>query len=279
MPQLTTPTTVGAPFVRVIAPPLSPWQVERWGCAAQMTLAWIFCGPYPGSCWQRRGFHHAQVHFHQDCARCVAFDSLGLAPAGARHFRTGGYRPFVERDRAHARGVARRLAQVLDDVDERDVVRVHVGRRRELLRAVLRMPHDPVDLVGPAIVLRDVLRAEAHAIACLDHVLVDAVRRREHPVRRNQRAAAVVLQLPQRRALRELRGPLGCGVRVVHLRLPGRARIAHRLAARRVGHVVVGARWRGLARDAAQRRHALAHAESVAHGDRRVFDAVAVVGE
>ena len=84
------PTTFGAPFVNVSAPPLSPWQVERCGWLAQMTLPPIRSGPNAGRLLQVVVVHRPQVHFHQHGARRMTFDRLGLAPARSRDFRAGG---------------------------------------------------------------------------------------------------------------------------------------------------------------------------------------------
>ncbi|NJN06223.1 MAG: hypothetical protein HC814_07465 [Rhodobacteraceae bacterium] len=116
-------------------------------------------------------------------------------------------RAAVQGDRTDLLRIACLRRPVGDDVHQRNVVAVHVWRRHRRRRrlwmppfGILRVPDDAVDLVGQAAGFRDVLGAEPDAIACPHHAFVDAMRGGQDPVLCNQRAAAEMLQLPQRRA-------------------------------------------------------------------------------
>ena len=109
---------------------------------------------------------------------------------------------IVERDLRDRPAIIRDGLVVGDEMDQRDVV--------EMVRLVIgRVANHPVDPIGGAFVVADADRAEPHAVALVDLGLVDAVRRGQHPVRRDQRPAAAVREIPFVTLVEFVIGPAG----------------------------------------------------------------------
>ncbi len=99
---------------------------------------------------------------------------------------------------------------------------------------VLRVPDDALDAINQTIALRNILRAETHLEAEINPLLIDTVRRRQHPIIRDQRAAAVVLAHPNRPRIVRIARDAG----VENLCLPRHRTRGHRAAAESVGRVI-----------------------------------------
>ena len=125
----------------------------------------------------------------------------GLAPAGHRHPVADVDWIIGQADRPDLARVVQARPRVADDMNEHDVVAFGIVIETGVA-------DDPVDAINCAVAEIEVARAEPHAIQ-RDIVLRHAMRRAQHPLRRDQRAAAAMGQFP-----RFLAGALFGGVAV-----------------------------------------------------------------